>query len=246
MEKQFCCPIVEYRQYTLHPGKRDALIGLFDRELIEGQEALGMKVIGQFRDADNPDLFVWLRGFTDMNARTQALEAFYGGPVWMAHREAANATMLDYSNVLLLHPSGPESGFSLGGIRREPPGRLIPAKGLVVVTTCHFRREVNPEFAGFFHTTLAPVLTDSGASVLASFVTETSVNSFPTLPVREGERVFVWFSLFRDLADYDRHVAVFVRSALYRDGVWDSWKSRFRKPMDIQKLLPTPRSLLRG
>ena len=48
-----CCQIVELRQYTLHPGKRDVLIDLFDRELVESQEALGMKVIGQFRDLDN-------------------------------------------------------------------------------------------------------------------------------------------------------------------------------------------------
>ena len=31
---------------------------LFDRELVESQEALEMKVIGQFRDVDDPDRFV--------------------------------------------------------------------------------------------------------------------------------------------------------------------------------------------
>ena len=36
-----CCPIVELRQYTLHPGKRDVLIDLFDREFVESQEASG-------------------------------------------------------------------------------------------------------------------------------------------------------------------------------------------------------------
>ena len=86
--RQTCCPIVELRQYTLHPGKRDVLIDLFDREFVESQEALGMKVIGQFRDLDNPNRFVWLRGFRDMPSRVQTLEDFYGGPVWKAHREA--------------------------------------------------------------------------------------------------------------------------------------------------------------
>src|SRR6266849_8903181 len=75
-----CCPIVERRQYTLHPGKRDVLIELFDREFVESQEALGMKVIGQFRALDDPDRFIWLRGFTDMPSRARALEAFYDGP----------------------------------------------------------------------------------------------------------------------------------------------------------------------
>ncbi len=52
MPEQPCCPIVELRQYTLHPGMRHVLIDLFDREFIEPQEALGMKIIGQFRDVD--------------------------------------------------------------------------------------------------------------------------------------------------------------------------------------------------
>src|SRR4051812_11897651 len=92
---EICCPIVELRQYTLYPGKRDVLIELFDREFVDSQEALGIKIIGQFRDLDNPNRFVWLRGFSDMPSRKRALEAFYGGSVWKAHREAANATMLD-------------------------------------------------------------------------------------------------------------------------------------------------------
>src|SRR2546425_9528312 len=78
-EEQTCCPIVEFRQYTLHRGKRDVLIDLFDREFIEPQEALGMKIIGQFRDVDNRNRFVWLRGFRDIASRAQALQDFYGG-----------------------------------------------------------------------------------------------------------------------------------------------------------------------
>src|SRR5450432_2088836 len=84
------------------PGLRDVLIELFEREFIESQEALGMTLVGQFRDLDNPDRFVWLRGFADMTIRAQALEAFYSGPIWRAHRAAANETMIDSDNVLLL------------------------------------------------------------------------------------------------------------------------------------------------
>ena len=45
-------PVVELRQYTLKPGRRDTLIDIFDGHLIEGQEAAGMTIIGQFRDLD--------------------------------------------------------------------------------------------------------------------------------------------------------------------------------------------------
>src|SRR5262245_40499614 len=90
-----CCPVVELRQYTLRHGQRDVLIELFDREFVESQEAVGMEVIGQFRDLDRPERFVWMRGFPDMQRRRAALEAFYGGPIWKANAAAANATMVD-------------------------------------------------------------------------------------------------------------------------------------------------------
>src|SRR3981081_3533051 len=108
-----CCPIVELRQYALRPGKRHELIDLFDREFVETQEALGMKIIGQFRDLDQRNGFVWLRGFSDMVSRAQALQDFYGGPVWKAHRESANATMIDSDNVLLLRPALAATGLYL-------------------------------------------------------------------------------------------------------------------------------------
>jgi len=88
-----CCPIVELRQYTLYAGRRDTLIELFDREFVIPQERLGLRLLGQFRDLDDPDRFVWLRGFASWEERPQALGAFYTGEAWKAHREAANATM---------------------------------------------------------------------------------------------------------------------------------------------------------
>ena len=135
---RLCCPIVELRQYTLHPGKREVLIDLFDREFIETQEAVGIKVIGQFRNVDDPDRFVWLRGFPDMTSRAKALQDFYSGPVWKAHREAANATMIDSDNVLLLRPALPTSGFSLEDLKRPPVGADKVPTSLVVTTIYYF------------------------------------------------------------------------------------------------------------
>ncbi len=101
--------IIELRQYTLHTGQRDTLIELFEREFITGQEDTGMYLIGQFTDLNRPDCFVWIRAFPNMEKRKEALEQFYFGTVWKAHREAANATMIDSDNVLLLKPM---QGFS--------------------------------------------------------------------------------------------------------------------------------------
>src|SRR5471030_240697 len=92
-------PIIELRQYLLQPCRRDDLIELFDREFVETQEAVGIDVVGQFCDLDRPDYFVWLRSFDYMESRSHSLAAFYGVPVWGAHRDAANATMIDSDNV---------------------------------------------------------------------------------------------------------------------------------------------------
>ena len=127
-------PVVELRQYTLHRGQRDVLIDLFDREFVEAQEQMEMKIIGQFRDLDHPNRFVWLRGFPDMASRAKALNDFYSGPVWKAHREAANATMIDSDNVLLLCPAFPTSGFSLKDLKRAPVGADEIPTSLVVAT----------------------------------------------------------------------------------------------------------------
>src|SRR5215475_14452137 len=125
-------PIVELRQYALRPGQRDVLIELFDREFVESQEACGMTVLGQFRDLDRPDRFVWLRGFDDMPSRAEALRRFYTGPVWRAHAAAANATMIDSDDVLLLRPATAAPGFDLPGDR--PPIGAVPPSARVLVT----------------------------------------------------------------------------------------------------------------
>lgn len=116
--------IVELRQYTLRPGARDTLVDLFEREFVTGQEAAGITVGGRFRDLDDADRFVWLRSFPDMAARARALHAFYHGTVWQAHRERANATMLDSDNVLLLRGPGFAALDTAGPVAATicPPG----------------------------------------------------------------------------------------------------------------------------
>jgi NIPSNAP len=239
-----CCPIVELRQYTLHPGKRDVLIELFDREFVESQEALGMKIIGQFRDLDNPNRFVWLRGFRDMPSRAHALKDFYGGPVWKAHREAANATMIDSDNVLLLHPAMPTSGFSFGNKKRPRAGANEAQSELIVATIYYFNAPVDAGFVEFFEKTVKPAVIASGTTVLADFVTEHSENTFPALPVREGENVFVWFARFNDPAAYERHIAALTRFPRWRDEILQELARRLKRQPEILKLSPTTRSLL--
>ena len=230
----------------MHPGKRAVLIDLFDQEFIEPQEALGITVIGQFRDLDRPDRFVWLRGFRDMTSRAKALSDFYSGSVWKRHREAANATMIDSDNVLLLRPALPTSGFSLENMKRPPVRSDEVLTSLIVATIYYFKRPVSPDFINFFEHTLKPVATSLGATISAYFVTEQSENTFPALPVREGENVFVWFSTFRDSAAYENYEAALSQSERWRDDVSVGLTRYFDRAPEVLKLSPTARSQLRS
>jgi hypothetical protein len=158
--------VVELRQYTLHPGRRDELIELFEREFVEAQETAGMELIGTFRDARRDDRFVWLRAFPDMDARKQSLTDFYEGSVWKKHRNAANATMLDSDNVLLLRPR------VINEVTRvRPPLLALTYLGGAAADIAAIER--------------------NGGTIVASFEPETSPNTYPRLPVRENVRATV-------------------------------------------------------
>ncbi len=179
-----------------------------------------------------------------MPSRAQALKDFYGGPVWKAHREAANATMIDSNNVLLLHPATPTSGFSFGNRERLRMGSNEARSELIVATIYYFDAPMDAAFAEFFEKTVKPAVTGSGATVLAYFMTEHSENTFPALPVREGENVFVWFARFDDPAAYERHIAALSHSPHWRDQISKELANRLKRKAEILKLSPTTRSLL--
>jgi hypothetical protein len=226
------CQVVELRQYTLHPGRRDTLIELFDREFVDTQEALGIAVLGQFRDLDDPDRFVWLRGFADMAARGDSLPAFYGGPVWAEHRNTANATMVDSDNVLLLRPAWDGAAWPRPARPRAVRGSIALPPGMLRATVFHLKAPASPVLLDLARGVLSQALRDAGARQLAWYVTEAAPNNFPRLPVREGEQVLVSLALFEDAG-----------AALSRDfaAALQPWLA---KPTQTLRLAPTARSAL--
>jgi hypothetical protein len=85
--------------------------------------------------------------------------------VWRAHRDAANATMIDVDNVLLLRPRGE---FTVDTALRDTP------------VTTRVLATISPSPLARF-----------GGTLLGEFETDPSPNNFPALPVRTGEHVFV-------------------------------------------------------
>jgi NIPSNAP len=236
------CSVVELRQYTLHDGARERLIQLFEDEFIESQEALGIRVIGPFRDLEDSNRFVWIRGFPDMDERSRMLSAFYDGSVWRAHCDAANSTMIDSDNVLLLRPTQGRSGGSTvtNGLDR---GSL--SRNALLVANIHYvdRSAVNG-FSQFFEDTMKPMLAHTGAHVCALFETEAAKNTFSRLPVREGETVLIWLAAFRDARQFEEHVTSLRDLPDWRKHALQDVLRQFSRKPEVLKLEPTSRSRL--
>ena len=228
--------VVELRQYTLRGGRREELITLFEREFIESQEAVGAHVLGIFRDFDDPDRFVWMRGFKDMPQRHAALQAFYTGPVWKENSSAANATMLDSDNVLLLTPL-PKSEGLLAPQRISPPG-------IVRISIHNLAGAPGQSFREFFESTMRPTITAAGGSVLAELISETQPNDFPRLPVREHESVFVWITRLADASAESKFTQLLTQRSGWRDQVPESLLPAFMRKPEVLRLSPTSRSRL--
>jgi hypothetical protein len=218
--------LIELRQYLLHAGQRDTLIDVFDREFVEAQEAVGMDVLGQFRDPQRPDHFVWLRGFPDMTARHESLTAFYDGPVWAKHRDVANATMIDSDNVMLLRAVTNDDALPAHRPNRRD---IREPTGLVVVVAEHVEH-INDETIGNFRSDVIPLLNQSGCRTLGVYATEVAPNTFARLPVRT-DRAIVWIgAIERD------------DSSAVRQAITPVAKHRQHRHV----LIPTTRSVLDG
>jgi len=229
--------VVELRQYTLRGGQRDVLIALFEKNFIEPQLAVGANVLGLFRDLDDPDRFVWIRGYRDMATRQAALAAFYGGPVWLANRAAANATILDSDNVLLLRPAEPGLG-----VLAHPAA----ASGGVIGGMIYYLGGVDStQFARVFAQVVMPHLISAGAHPVGQLVTNEVVNNFPRLPIREHDRTFVWLAQWPNVPAEEAFVASFRALSGWRDSVPEAVLPALMQKPERLRLAPTLRSALR-
>lgn len=224
-ETRAATPIVELCRHTLHAGRRDELITLFEEQFVEPQEAAGARVLGTFRVDGDDRSFVWLRGFADMRARRAALAEFYGGEVWRTHRDAVNATMIGGADIHLLRTIAPADGVPVDGLSRPAFGgnwRAQPCR--LLISELRY-----PEAVGNYHLWLRLLLRKAGVVPVASLATLAAENNFPALPV--------W-------TNRPAHVA------LLRDGgalpqLPPDLGAVLKAPPRLLPLVPTSRSLLR-
>ncbi len=235
--------VFELRRYRLRPDARELLLDVFEREFVETQEELGIGLPGFYRDIDDPNAFVWVRSFSNMQARADALAAFYSGPAWKAHGAAANATMVNSDNVLLLRAANLWTAFAANSLTRPPVGASSAPAGLTTITTCSLAPGTAEKFADLFEREARELIEAAGARIDGMFITEASANSFPRLPVREGETVFVWFSTFANRLAYEEYLARLASSEVWRHKVFPMLDQEVWRAMETVRLTPTARSL---
>lgn len=76
------------------------------------------------------------------------------------------------------------------------------------------------------------------------FETEPAENTFPRLPVREGEHMFVWFARFADVGAYNQHLAELQESRRWREVVRPTLDRHLASLPETWRLTPTARSRL--
>jgi hypothetical protein len=216
-------PIIELRQYLLRGGRRDELIEIFDREFVETQEALGMRVVGQFRD------------FDDHATRGNSLAAFYGGPVWRKHGRAAAATMIDSDDV---HQLKAIDGLR---IRRLSERDSAGSRGSVLIVVTHRR---SPDHDRLIREELIPTVEAAGVQTVGLYTTDPTENTYPPLPVRPSN-VLVWLAAGenREVLDSAADQLSVARRELARH---TSTNGLDEVLMDVLRLEPTARSCLNG
>src|SRR4030095_10335509 len=108
--------IVEVRSYRVTPGKRDEFIEFFETRSVPALQSHGMKVVGPLVDLENPNKFIFLRGFPSMEDLHRMKDEFYGGKLWKEELEQIAMPMIESYDVTLCETT---SSFVMDDLRER-------------------------------------------------------------------------------------------------------------------------------
>ncbi len=91
--------IVELRTYRTKPGMRARFLDVFREKSIPEHARLGMPILGPFPSVEDPDTFVFLRGFADEAWRPAMAARFYESRLWKEELESVLMPMLESYDV---------------------------------------------------------------------------------------------------------------------------------------------------
>lgn len=193
--------VIEFRRYTIKPGKRAEFATYFEAYFPETFQQLGALALGQGLERDHENGFTWLRGFHTMDARAVANSAFYYGPVWKEHRNTLNALIDDSDNVYLMRPLHEGTGIEvLPAV--DPVQETQGAQGVWVAQLFAPKPGAVDEFANQAEAAFARYRA-AGIHQAGVLVTLDASNNFPQLPVRTDGPYLLWLGVARDAAMAD-------------------------------------------
>lgn len=197
--------VLEIRNYLLQPDMREHFIDYFEANFITTLEAENMHVLGQFRLIGQPDHYVWMRAYENMQTRGDSLHAFYDGPVWKQHRSRTNGMLIDSDNVHLLRPLDDLADLTCGQNSRTVAAALAdasisPETGLIGVDIYQAQADQRDDLIRHFDAQVAPAYRDLGIQIRGRFVAEMSTNTFPRHPAFQNEHEFVIITAYESEA----------------------------------------------
>ena len=205
--------VLELRQYTLHPGRRDEL----DRPV---RARIGRAAgSGRHRGCSPPSATSTTpTASSGCAASPTCPPAPTPSPRSTAARPGRSIgtrptpRWSTRDNVLLLRPLGCDQGLQ-AALQPRPAGRRrAAAGGVFTITVCPLREPANEALVHAFDQCVHPWWVGVGGDLLACWVTEPAANNFPRLPVREGEPVVAWLTRF-DGEDAQRRHAALLRAS---------------------------------
>ncbi|MEO7486725.1 MAG: hypothetical protein ABIU77_06470 [Ferruginibacter sp.] len=192
--------VIELRNYVIKHGLRDKFIPYFEDNLIQPQEALKGYLLGRYRVKGADDNFCWIRGFSDMKARSSFLPAFYYGSAWKQHKAAANAMLANNDNVYLLHPLLLRND-SLELAKSINKSFLVPTKGIAIVEFYIANTKLD-QLLKIFAKEYLPLLKQCGIYNYSLWTSVLEENDFPRLPVFQDKNLLVTITFYKNELGY--------------------------------------------
>lgn len=233
--------VFEIRNYTIKPHMRNHFISYFEDNFIHTLEAANMHVLGQFRLIGEPDHYVWMRGYTNMQSRYDSLQMFYDGPVWKKHRTTTNSMIVDSDNVHLLRPLGDSLDLTCGQTAKKIASAVADSTislktGMVAVDIYQGDRQA---LIDGLQAQVAPAYQDAGIQLRGCFVAELGENTFPRHPAVQNEDEFVVITA------HESEAAGRKQRAKLSPVIEKALGQHLHSPTETLLLLPTLRSPLR-
>lgn len=188
--------VLEIRNYLLKPGLREHFIDYFEANFITTQADVNMFILGQFRLIGEPDHFVWMRAYENMDTRLNGLLGFYDGPIWKQHRTLCNSMLVDSDNVHLLRPLDGNPDLTAGQTPQAISAALIdasisPNTGLIAVDFYDAQPGQREALIDSFCEKIQPLYHKHEVQFRGAFVGEMGHNKFPRHPAIQNEHELV-------------------------------------------------------